>query len=134
MIRSEFLRSRVAYASRDSNENCQSSFRLDDDTILRSVCGMSRNDSSIFARFAPQGDGENAAGTGTKEARTQKKWAIASHFHHKGGSLLTCATRRSESPPTRTNLLHTAGHCNLNKKRIGPWQIDWSTGGGRGRE
>jgi len=33
---------------------------------------------------------------------------------------------RSKSPSTRTNLVHA--HSNLNKKRVGPWQIDWSTG------
>lgn len=70
------------------------------------------------------GDEENVAGTGTKKTGTQKKWATASHFQ--GGLLLINAARWSESPPTRTNVARI--HPNLNKKRVGPWQIDWSTG------
>lgn len=71
-------------------------------------------DGCIFPRFAPQGDEENAAGTGTKKARAQKKWATASRFQ--GGSLLTRGIFA-----TNESLLHTA-HSNLNKKRVvGPW-------------
>lgn len=101
------------------------------------------------------GDGEDAAGTGAKSRQTsrrgaQKKWAIlafsgwiASYVRKRvegrerergreeGGAMERARGALESLPNTnrpRTRMLYTYTRCNLNKKRVGPWQIDWSTG------